>query len=172
MPLLILYTNTVRRSAAYYRLLSATRDEVVLYHSRFFTDAVETLPIQSLTSALVRMAPIAHSCPFPIWKNECGVLSSLAIDRAVPMLELSSSNPHPPQNYSSGSIFPVGSRFFARFQASRSSARCFPAHSYTNPRARLGSSPAITSSVSIEIKASSARTLHGNAADYDRRSTS
>ena len=31
--------------------------------------------------------------------------------------------------YSSGSIFPVGSKFFARFHASLSSARCFPAHS-------------------------------------------
>ena len=31
--------------------------------------------------------------------------------------------------YSSGSIFPVGSTFFARVHASLSSARCFPAHS-------------------------------------------
>ena len=32
---LLLYANTVDRAAAYYRLLSAVRDDVVLYHSRF-----------------------------------------------------------------------------------------------------------------------------------------
>jgi CRISPR-associated endonuclease/helicase Cas3 len=34
-PRMILYANTVDRAVAYYRLLSAERDDVVLYHSRF-----------------------------------------------------------------------------------------------------------------------------------------
>jgi CRISPR/Cas system-associated endonuclease/helicase Cas3 len=35
MPRLIPHTNTMNRAAACYRLLSATRDDMMLYHARF-----------------------------------------------------------------------------------------------------------------------------------------